>query len=164
MEHLKKEEIGEFWETFSLVLTEDFPRYGKNVIRYLLEKIYTKTNFYYWLINNLKTVLAAKSQNEIIGFAVIDEPYGGVSLCRWLGVKKEFRHQGIGSRLINSWIKLAQSQGCHKIEIASQPEAKGFYEKIGLKLEGERKLSYFGVDQFIFGKIIGSPNEKAMVK
>lgn len=151
-------------EVFKDVLTTEFPEYSANVIKYLLEKMYNQVNFNYWLANNLKIVLIAKTNNNIVGFAVIDEPYGGVSFCRWLGIKKEDQKQGIGKILIKKWLELAKTQGCHKVEIASQPEAKGFYEKIGLKLEGIRKLSYFGIDQFIYGKVIGEPDDKIMTK
>ncbi len=85
-------------------------------------------------------------------------------MCRWLGVKKEYQKQGIGHQLIEAWIGLAKKQGCHKIEVASQPEAKGFYEKAGLTLEGKRISSYFGIDQYLFGKVIGQQNDSAMTK
>ncbi len=164
IEVLKPQEVKPFWLTFSQVLTDEFPGYTDNVISYLLEKIYSPSNYYYWLTNNLKTVLVAKIENQIVGFAVIDESYGGVSFCRWLGVKKEHQKKGIGRQLINKWLDLAGNQGCHKVEVAAQPEAKGFYQKVGLNLEGKRELSYFGIDQYIYGKVIGSPNDKTMTQ
>jgi GNAT superfamily N-acetyltransferase len=79
---------------------------------------------------------------------------GGVSLLRWLGVKRTHQKKGLGRQLITAWLKLATDQGCHKAEVAAQPEAKEFYAKVGLNLEGHRIKSYFGIDQYIFGKVL----------
>jgi len=161
---LAKDDIGSFYSVFTRGLNELFPGYGKNIIQFFLEKVYTPTNFYYWLNNGYKTIVVARSGDNFIGFAVIDQPYGGVSFCRWLAVLPEHQKKGVGRQLIDAWINLAKSQGCHKVELASQPTAKKFYEKVGLVLEGERKLSYFGIDQYVFGMVIGKPNEKNMTK
>lgn len=161
---LAPQEVKDFWLVFAELLRTKFPGYSEKIIRYFLEKIYTQSSYVYWLENNMKTVLVAKDNEIIVGFAVIDEPYGGVSFCRWLGVKQEYQKKGIGTMLINAWIDLAKSQHCHKVEIASQPEAKDFYEKVGLNQEGERKLSYFGITQYVFGKVIGKPDEEEMTK
>lgn len=161
---LRSDKVSDFFPVFSYILEQEFPIYEKNTVRYFLNKVYPKINFVYWIDNGLKTVLIAQSQSQIIGFAVIDEPYGGVSLCRWLGVLSNYQKKGIGTALVKAWITLAINAGCHKIELASQPKAKEFYEKAGLVLEGMRKLSYFGSDQYVFGKIIGTPNETMIKK
>ncbi len=167
IEELQEDEITPFHNLFAKILKEGFPGYSPNVIDYFLSKIYTPNAFYLWLKDNWKTFLVAKKQSktkkEIIGFVVIDKPYGGVSFCRWLGVLKNYRKKGIGKKLIKTWINKAKKTDCHKIEVASQPAAKNFYVKCGLELEGRRKLSYFGINQFIFGKVIGEPKEEAMI-
>ena len=165
VEKLQAQDLDEFWQVFSQVLQNDFPGYSKAVVDYFLNKVYTRTNFSHWLSTGWKVVLAAKLENSrIVGFAVIDKPYGGVCFCRWLGVLKEFRNKGIGKRLIEEWIKYAENYGCHKVEITSQTTAEKFYKKIGLKQEGRRTLSYFGIDQIIFGKVIGRPKDEVMTK
>jgi len=159
--------LNQFLPVFAHILENEFPGYSKNVVRYFLEKIYTKINFEWWMSQKQKIIIAAtESENlkEIIGFAVIDAPYGGVSFCRWLGLKKEYQRKGIGKQIIDKWKELAHDSGCHKMEVASQPTAKEFYAKMGLELEGLRKLSYFGIDQYIFGKVIGIPNDEVMTK
>lgn len=163
VEKIQTKDLDNFWPVFSMVLSEGFPGYSKKVIDYFLQRIYTKVNFDYWLRYNYKIILVAKIENQLVGFMVI-EPYGGVCFTRWLGVLKEHRRKGVGRELINKWLELARQLGCHKVEIASQPEAKKFYEACGLVLEGKRSLSYFGIDQFIFGKVIGRPSEEVMVK
>jgi GNAT superfamily N-acetyltransferase len=134
------------------------------VVKHLLSAIYTPFNFRYWVQEHQKTILVEKDEGVIIGFAVIDNPYGGVSLLRWLGVVHDKQRHGVGTALIAAWESLAKIQLAHKMEVAAQPEAKKFYEKVGLNLEGKREKSYFGIDQFIFGKVIGAPREDVMTK
>jgi len=161
---LKKEDIGSFYPVFAQAIQNLFPSYTPKTADFLLNKVYTPTNFIYWLSRDLKTIFTAEVAQEVAGFAIVDQPYGGVSFCRWLAVLPKHQKKGLGKKLIEAWITLAKSQGCHKIELASQPLAKIFYEKAGLSLEGERKLSYFGVNQFIFGKVINKIDERLMLK
>lgn len=162
IEKLTFQDLDLFWQVFSKVLQTDFPGYTKAVVDYFLNKAYTRANFNYWLSTDWKIVLAAKAEAGIIGFAVLDKPYGGVCFCRWLGVLAEFRNQGVGKKLIEAWLNYAKNSGCHKAEVASQPEAKDFYKKCNLDLEGKRKLSYFGIDQYIFGRVINQPRDMIM--
>ena len=164
IESLRREELSSFWAVFAKLLQNDFPGYSKAVVDYFLNKTYSQKNFDYWLSTGWKIILVAKLRNKIVGFAVLDKPYGGVCFCRWLGVLKGFRNRGVGKKLIEKWISCAKNYGCHKVEVASQPEARGFYKKCNLNLEGERKLSYFGINQYIFGRIIGYPSDIVMTK
>ncbi len=164
IEKLTPDEFYDFYPIFKKVLSNEFPGYSKEIIEFFFGNIYSKDNFLYWLEKDLKLILIAKATDQIVGFAIIDNPYGGVSLCRWLGVVKEYQKQGIGKYLIDLWIDIAKKQGCHKVELAAQPTAKAFYEKIGLKKEGKREKSYFGIDQYIFGKVIGESNLDGMMK
>jgi len=154
---LPPERLDEFMTVFFKILRAEFPGYTPQVHDYFEKTAYSKENFKYWLSYNMKTIYVALNElSQIVGFAVVDAPYGGVSLCRWLGVQKEYQRKKIGSTLIETWIELAKKQKCHKVELAAQPEAKIFYEKVGLTLEGKRNVSYFGIDQYVFGRVIGS--------
>lgn len=157
VQQLSSERLDEFITVFFKILRAEFPGYTAQVHDYFERTAYSKDNFKYWLSYNLKIIYVALNElDNMVGFAVIDAPYGGVSLCRWLGVQKEYQRQKIGSTLIKTWMELAKKQKCHKVELAAQPEAKIFYEKVGLNLEGKRNLSYFGIDQYVFGKVIGT--------
>ena len=121
VEKLKREDLDEFWQAFSQVMKKDFPGYSKTVVGYFLTKMYSKHNFDYWLKTGWKIVLIANAKNakkyaknaktgtKVVGFAVLDKPYGGVCFCRWLGVLPEFRKNGIGKRLIEAWINYAEN-------------------------------------------------------
>jgi len=157
-------EIPSFYHLFATILSSEFSEYSATVVKYLLGKMYTKEAFHYWLDNNLKTIYVVEQDSTMAGFVVIDGPYGGVSLCRWLGVLPQYQKKGLGSLLVQGWLRLAQSQGCHKAEVAVRPDVKSFYEKNGLICEGRRKKSYFGYDQYIFGKVIGEVHEENLLR
>jgi len=160
---LESSRLNSFLPVFFSVLRTQFPGYTTDVLDYFEKTAYSRANFIYWLDNKLKTILVTvDNTNSIVGFAVIDNPYGGVSLCRWLGVIPENQRQGIGTLLINRWLELAKKQGCHKAELAAQESAKDFYEKCGLVCEGKRINSYFGIDQYVFGKILGTFDPQRM--
>lgn len=163
IEKLSYQDIETFCKVFYSVLEKEFPGYDHKIINYFKNYAYTPGHFRYWISEEQKTILIARKNGQIAGFAVIDGQYGGVSLCRWLGILPQYQKQGIGKQLMYMWEKIANAQSCHKLELAAQESAKGFYEKAGLKLEGKRELSYFGVSQFIFGKVIAKPNIKSMV-
>lgn len=168
IESLQSKNIQTFYPLFRTVLTTEFPGYDPAVIRFLLEKMYSPRALAYWVDRKEKTILTAtvneSTGEHMVGFAVVDMPYGGVSFCRWLGVLPIYQRKGAGSALIAAWEEEARNQRAHKMEVAGQPEAKKFYEKKGFTLEGMRKRSYFGIDQYLFGKVIGEPDISTMTK
>lgn len=161
---LDKNGVEQFYSLFTQILQSEFPGYTEKVTHYLLTEIYTPQNFAYWIEKELKTVCVAEENGQYLGFMIVDSPYGGVSLLRWLGVQPEHQRKGIGKQFISLWEKIAQKQGGHKMEVAAQPEAKEFYAKAGLTLEGKREKSYFGIDQYLYGKVIGTPNDDVMIR
>jgi len=168
IEKLKPEEVIQFHEIFKAVMEKGYD-YPLKVKEYFINRLYSLANFDYWLKYGYKTILVPKIGTvpnvfQIIGFLVYDEPYGGVLLCRWLGIVSEFRHQGIGKMLMAEFVKDAQALGCHKVEVAVQFDARDFYEKCGLSQEGFRSKSYFGQDQYLFGKVIGEVDEEKVTK
>lgn len=164
IEKLLFKDLSVFWQLFAQTIKQDFPGYSPKVVEYFLTRMYSQYNFQQWLMTGWKIVLAAKIENKIAGFAVLDKPYGGVCFLRWLGVQPAYRKKGVGKKLIAEWEAYGRKYGCHKIEVAGQPGAKKFYQKVGLRLEGKRELSYFGIDQYIFGKVIGQPKDEIMIK
>jgi len=161
---LEVKKVDLFWDVFKELLQTSFPGYTQEVVNFFLQDIYSKNSFINWVLSKWKIVFIAEQKENVIGFAVLDKPYGGVCFLRWLGVLKDFRHQGIGRQLIRRWLDFSRQYGCHKAELAAQIEAKIFYEDCGLKLEGKREKSYFGIDQYVFGKVLAEPKVEVMTK
>jgi ribosomal protein S18 acetylase RimI-like enzyme len=160
---LNPENLGEFFPFFEKLMRENFPFYHPKVINYFLTNIYTRQNLYHQLKNNQRIILVAYEEKEPLGFAMIDEPYGGVSFLRWLAVSKNQQGKGVGKALIFEWEKMAKDQGCHKMELAAYPLVASFYEKCGFEKEGLRKMSYFGINQIIMGKVVGRFNVEKII-
>ena len=168
IEKLKISQVSQFHRVFVELMSEGF-EYTPKIKKYFITNRYTVANFKYWLKNDYKGVFVAEKLRGVlpsvfVGFLVYDMPYGGVLLCRWLGVLKEYRGQGAGKMLVEQAVLEAKALGCHKVELAGQLTARKFYEKCGFKLEGMREKSYFGQDQYLFGKVIGELEEERVIK
>jgi ribosomal protein S18 acetylase RimI-like enzyme len=161
---LNPENLKDFFPFFEKLMRENFPFYHPKVIDYFLIKIYSKQNLYYQLKNNQRIILVVYEDKQPLGFAMIDEPYGGVSFLRWLAVDKNHQGKGVGKMLVFEWEKIAKNQGCHKMELAAYPLVSSFYERCGFEKEGLRKMSYFGVNQVVMGKIIGEVSIEKITK
>ena len=162
IQKLSFNQFPQFHSVFVELMSEGF-EYTSKIKKYFITQRYTVANFRYWLKNDYKGVFVA-GDKEIIGFLVYDMPYGGVLLCRWLGVLEECRKQGVGKMLAEQAVLEAKALGCHKVELAGQLTARKFYEKCGFKLEGMREKSYFGEDQYLFGLIVGEMDEERVIK
>jgi len=87
-------------------------------------------------------LIVAKHHNVIVGVAQINFltylTYQGGTRAQIEGVRihKDYRSQGIGKRLFQYLIALAQEQGCHLVQLTtdkSRPDALKFYENLGFE-------------------------------
>lgn len=126
--------------TISSKLTTDFDDFWSYE---LLEKELSNSNSHY---------LAAKLNNEIVGFAGIWFGFEEVHITN-LVTRKDKRHLGIASRLLENLIAIAkQYPQCVSITLevreANLP-AIGLYEKFKFKKVGIRKNYYDGIENAI---------------
>jgi GNAT superfamily N-acetyltransferase len=88
--------------------------------------------------------LSAAEDGKVVGWAYLyiisndrhDEPYG---FLENVYIEKEFRGQGVGTRLIEQVISKARELGCYKLVATSRDsneQAHKFYKKFGLKSHG----------------------------
>ncbi len=101
-------------------------------------------------------VLVAKEDSKIIGVAL-----GGVSegVCHlgFLGVKKEYRKKGVGTKLLNRFIDEAKKRKAHKIWLFTSPSlipARRLYIKNGFIPEGFLRKHTRGIDMIIYSKLL----------
>lgn len=165
IEKISSEKAKELYEVFSSVLKNGFPEYSPKLRKFFLTKDFPLLIWQRKLEDKEITVFGAIENGEIIGFLVADKLYGGVSYCTWLGVLKEFRGKGIGSKLVLEWESEIKNAGGHKLMLITQEEEnRKFYNKLGFLEEGYEEKSWFGLGCWKFGKIIGTPNPKAFLK
>jgi len=70
-----------------------------------------------------------------------------------IAVLREYRHQGIATRLVEALIVQARSQGCTRVWLASQCQATRLYEKLGFVSKGE-VFQEAGIDHIKMSKAL----------
>lgn len=165
IEKISSEKAEELYKVFSLVLKDGFPEYSSELIEFFLTKDFPLSSWISKLKSKEITVFGAIESGKIVGFLVADKLYGGVSYCIWIGVLREFRGKGIGTKLIDEWEKEIKKIGGHKLMLITQEEVnRNFYKKLGFLEEGFEEKSWFGFNCWKFGKIIGEPRFDIFLK
>jgi N-acetylglutamate synthase-like GNAT family acetyltransferase len=75
----------------------------------------------------------AKVGNEIVGYAGLDLVGDRTAILHGIAVKREFRHQGIGSALINRRMEFARQRGISVFALVTMYYLFNFYKKRGFK-------------------------------
>lgn len=116
-------------------------------------------------INNMKPdflvnkIAVATENNKVLGFLCYSS-FNGFLQIKWMGIKKEFRHRGIGTSLLKFAERKAKSLGLHKIEADTLTDkdkygpyitTRNFYYKNNFKKIGEIKVKGWN-DQIILSK------------
>jgi predicted GNAT family N-acyltransferase len=78
-------------------------------------------------------VLAYASQSEPIGTARMQKD-GHIGR---IAVLEDWRRKGVGTRLLQSLLKMASEKGILEVYLHAQIRAAPFYEKLGFKKEGD---------------------------
>lgn len=158
IESLQSTDWSEFYRLFKKVLKRDFPGYPRQV----KEKFASEIRVRGFLEEKKRFFWVVKARGKIVGFLVAKGTLGGVSFVNWFGVAREFRCQGIGTKLLKVWQSWAREKGYHKLRISTtNKENQAFYEKLGFSLEGVKREDSYGLDQFIFGKVVGKFTSKS---
>ena len=79
----------------------------------------------------------AETDHTPIGFYTILEKDGSAWLEN-LWVSPEFIGKGVGKELFLHAVALARQRGYERLQLEADPNATGFYEKMGMKKVGER--------------------------
>ncbi len=53
-----------------------------------------------------------------------------------VAVAKQYRKEGIGSKICNELLKMAEEKGCKEVVLHAQLESKEFYKRLGFKTIG----------------------------
>ena len=78
---------------------------------------------------------AARIGDRTVGFYSLSSE-GGVSRLEHLWVLPEAMRQGVGRALFAHAVVRAGGMGCRKLEIESDPNAEGFYQRMGARRAG----------------------------
>ena len=162
---ISETDVEKFHKVFSLVLSEGFPEYSSELIKFFVEKDFSATLVSQKMKDGTYSILAAEEKNQIVGFLVFEKLYGGVSYCPWLGVIKEMRGRGVGKTLVEKWEEEIKKIGGHKLMMMTQANInRKIFTKYGFTEEGHEEKSWFGLDAWVFGKTVGKPKESVFLK
>ena len=94
--------------------------------------------------NRLAHYIVARYDDQLVGFAgmwlMVDEAH-----ITTFAVRKTWRRQGVGERLLLALLDLAQARGAHEATLEVRPSnhpARRLYEKYGFALVGVRRRYY----------------------
>ncbi len=101
-------------------------------------------------------LLIAEENNEIVGLAR-GRYAAGVCGLGFLGVRKEYRHRGIGASLLNKLTEVAKERNAHKIWLLTSPRllpAVRLYINNGFVPEGMLRKHSRGLDMIVYSKFL----------
>jgi GNAT superfamily N-acetyltransferase len=73
----------------------------------------------------------AETDGELLGWAGLSPPADGVAVLDHLWVDPAWMRRGVGSRLFRLAADRARELGAQRMEWSAEPNALGFYEKMG---------------------------------
>ncbi|KXK25868.1 MAG: Acetyltransferase (GNAT) family protein [candidate division WS6 bacterium OLB20] len=157
---LQAQSFPEFYKVFSDLMHEGYAGFPKRLQDHFLRYDYSASAMQNWLELGLRKFLIAFDDDGISGFLVGDNSYGGVAFVSWIGVAREKRNAGVGSSLLEAYEQFAKSRAAHLIELFTFDTVKPFYIARGYKEAGRRESGYYGRQNVIMNKTIGSWSEK----
>lgn len=85
----------------------------------------------------------AVDSHKPIAFYTLED-HDGIAWIENLWVLPEYIGKGIGKELIHHAISLARRRGYKSLQLEADPNAMGFYEKMGMRRIGERRSEVDG--------------------
>jgi len=114
-------------------------------------------NWQQMLQNKEVIYLLAEEDKEIIGLATGRVREDGVGILGFLGVRKERRNGGIGSKLLNKFLEEAKKRRAHKVWLFTSPNLRSairLYVRAGFVPEGYMRRHSYGSDLIIYSKFL----------
>jgi len=114
-------------------------------------------NWQQMLQNKEVICLLAEENKGIIGLATGRVREDGVGMLGFLGVKKDCRKGGVGSKLLNKFLEEAKKRSAHKVWLFTSPSlhsAIRLYVKSGFVPEGYMRRHSYGLDLIIYSKFL----------
>lgn len=147
-----------YCELFTKVLTESFPEYSYKVKEFILHDV--EGRFDILIDSSNEIYIGAFIQNTLVGLVRGSGIYAGVALCEWLMVDPAYNNQGIGTKLLQAFEEKLRNMKYHSVHLYSGDRNKHYYEKLHFTCVGLWEKSWFGVDQYVFVKLLQEPKEE----
>jgi len=160
----KVEDFDKFYNLLTKTLRGNYFLYSKNSIAFTLDEDLPKEDLKKYIKEGKRKLYLAFSKNNIIAYLLTFKPRAGVAFAQWLAVDKGFQKQGVASKLLSFWEKEALNDGAHILHLWTTKNDIPFYENRGFTKGGSFPQSWFGVDHYLFYKILRKPDEKLFLR
>jgi len=153
VEHILSCEM-RIWESLREFLPDSFVNPNIEFLR----RSETFGNYKRFLEDKEVVFLIALENDEIIGLATGRVREDGVGHLGFLGVRSEHRGKGVGSNLLQEYLKEAKKRNAHKVWLFTAPilhSAIKLYVKTGFVPEGYMRRHSFGLDLIFYSKFLG---------
>jgi len=163
IEKIRKQDLPSFYSLFKKAIHEDFREYSPEVASFQIKR-HRKSNLLRWIKQGEEYVFLAKTnQGKVAGILVAQRIVGGVSNCDWLIITKEFRHQGIGTKMLKYWENWIKRNKGHILTLTCARRNVDFYKKFGFKEYGYMQEGYFGNNEYLLFKRIGDWDKASLI-
>lgn len=99
------------------------------------------------LIGSMEFWLASEDE-KAIGFCAL-RVTGGKATLEHLWVQPGHLGSGVGRQLFAQAVARARASGCGTLEVESDPNARGFYERMGARQVRESRTEVGGAERFL---------------
>lgn len=159
IERLQKKDKDNFYKFARNFVIREYKDYSLPIRHFYWRRFFNKKKIEEYLSDKSEIVLVAKDKDKIIGFLKGFIGYGGSSWINWLGVEKNYRGRGIGTKLLEEAEKFFKKKLCHFIQCCTENmKLVGFYRKRGWILVGLQKEAWCGQDEYLLQKNIDKPH------
>ena len=145
-----------FYSCFEILMQEGYAGFPPRLREFFIKKEYSQSNFVLWYEKQFRKIfLAMNEYDQVVGFLVGDNTYGGVAFITWVGVLPSYRKHGLGRSLMQVYEDYVKAKKAHIIELFTYEGVKDFYIKNGFLEIGRRESGFFGQTNIIMNKKIG---------
>ena len=160
----RAKDFGKFYTLLEKSIKEEYFLYPKENASYLLNiGLPKKMQLKKEVLNGERPLYLVYEERKLIGYLLTKKDFAGVAFGHWLAVHKDFRNKGFASKMLKVWEQDALKQGVHAIHLWTTENDIGFYKKRGFILGGKFEQAWFGLNHYLFYKIIGNPNPKKYI-
>ena len=160
----KAKDLDKFLEFFERTLKEKYFLYLAENAPYIINAgLPKKPQFKKEILNGERPLYLIHKKTRIIGYLLTKENYAGIAFGHWLAVDKDFQNKGYATELLKVWEQDSFEHGAHAIQLWTTENDAGFYKKNGFVSGGKFEKAWFGLDHYLFYKIIGKPSPKKYI-
>lgn len=153
-----------FYKLLVKTLQGNYFLYSKNSCSFTLDEDLPKKDLKRYIKEGKRILFLAYSKNKVVGYLLTFKTRAGVSFAQWLAVDRAYQQHGIASKLLSLWEKESLSDGAHILQLWTTENDLPFYLGRGFTKGGSFPKSWFGVDHFLFYKVLRKPNEKLFLR